>query len=179
MSKKVKGLVEKELQSRFEGMKECIVVSLRGVDGTENNILRGDLLGKNINVTVVKNSLARRAFASLGMEGMKELLMGPCAIAYGGDSVVDVAKEIVEWDKKIENFEIKGGFLENQVLDAAAAKDLAKMPNLAELQGTVVMLAGSPGARLAGTIAGPAGYLAGCIKALVDKLQDNEDAEAA
>ena len=48
-----------------------------------------------------------------------------------------------------------------------------------QLQGTVVMLAGSPGARLAGTIAGPAGYLAGCIKALVDKLQDNEDAEAA
>jgi large subunit ribosomal protein L10 len=176
MSKKVKALIQGELKSRFEGVNECLVVSLRGLNGKESNEMRGDLLDKQIQVSVVKNSLARRAFGELGAEAMGVLLTGPCAIAHGGDSIVDVAKVMMDWSKKLDKLEIKGGYLDGQALDASQAKDLSKMLSRSELQGAVVALAQSPGARVAGAITGPAGYLAGCIKSLVEKL---EEAQAA
>ena len=66
MSKKVKSLIERELKSRFENVSDCIVVSVRGVSGIDNNQMRGDFLKKDIHMTVVKNSLARRTFSDLG-----------------------------------------------------------------------------------------------------------------
>ena len=179
MSKKVKGLIEQELQKRFTGVSDCMVVSLRGIGGNDNNAMRGDLREKDISLTMVKNSLARKAFASQGMKCMQDLLVGPCAIAYGADSIVDVAKEMAEWGKKIETFEVKGACVEGQILDSAQAKQLATMPNRIELQGTVVMLACATGSRVAGSIGGAGSYLAGCIKSLVAKLEESGDAQAA
>ena len=60
MSKKVKGMIRDHLKSRFDGLSECAVVSLRGVSGTENNEMRGLLKEKQISMTVVKNSLAKQ-----------------------------------------------------------------------------------------------------------------------
>ena len=176
MSKKVKELMQAEFKARFENVSEFAVVSVRGVEGTDNNRLRGELLEKGIDLHVVRNSLAAKAFAELGRDGLKELLVGPCAITYGGDSIVDVAKAMVDVAKKFSAFEIKGCYLDGELLGADAAKELAKMPSRAELQGAVVMIANSPGARLAGAITGPAGYIAGCVKSLVKKLETGEAA---
>lgn len=110
------------------------------------------------------------------MEGIKGVLTGPCAIAYGGDSIIDVAKVMMEWSKKLEPLEIKGGFLEGTVLDAKAGQELARMPNRQELQGMVVGQALSPGSNLAGALGGPAGYIAGCVEALAEKLEESEAA---
>jgi large subunit ribosomal protein L10 len=172
MSKKIKGMMERELGSVFDGVSEMVLVSLRGVSGNENNQFRGELLGKQIHVKVVKNSLAARTFEQLGMPDIKQLLTGPCAIVYGGDSVIDVAKELVEWDKKLDNFEIKGGYLEGQLLDAHGARDLAKMLTRTEQQGAVVALAMSPGGSVAGAVGAPAATIAGCVKALIEKLEE-------
>jgi large subunit ribosomal protein L10 len=109
---------------------------------------------------------------------MSQLFSGPCAIVYGGDSIVDVAKEMVDWSKEIELLEIKGGFLEGSVIDVKGVSDLAKMPSRGELQGTIVQLARSPGASLAGALNSPGAMIAGAIKALVEKLE-SEGAEAA
>ena len=118
----------------------------------------------------------RRAFRDLGIDAMGQLLTGPCAIAYGGDNIVDLAKVMVEWSGKLEKLQIKGGYLDGQILDAAQARNLSQMPSRRQLQAQVVSLALAPGGRVAGAIAGPAGFIAGCIKALVEKL---EKAEAA
>ena len=172
MSKKLKGLMERELAHAFEGVNELVLVSLRGVNGNDNNQLRGELLAKQIHVKVVKNSLAGRAFKQMGMPGVKQLLTGPCAIVYGGQSIVDVAKELLKWGKKIDKLEIKGGYLEGQLLDAKGAVNLAKMLTRTEQQGAVVALALSPGGNLSGAIGAPAATIAGCIKALIEKLEE-------
>jgi len=176
MSKQVKQYIEKEFKSRFEGLTECMVVSVRGIPGVENNQMRGDLKDKQIRLTVVKNSLAARAFADLGMGPITELLNGPAAIVSGGDSIVDLAKELVAWDKKLDQFAIQGAYLDGRVLDANAAKALSKMLNRAELQGMIVMLANSPGSRISGAATSPAGNIAGCLKTLIE---NKEKAEAA
>jgi len=176
MSKKIKGIIQKELASRFEDVKECVVVSICGINGIDNNLMRGELRKNNIRLNVVKNSLARGAMKNLGFSNVGSLLQGPCAVAFGSDDVVSLAKIMVEWDQKLEHFHIKGGYLDGQVLDAQMVQNLSKMPNRSELQAAVVMLAKSPGSRLAGAIGSPAGTIAGCVKALVKKLEDGSAA---
>jgi large subunit ribosomal protein L10 len=77
----------------------------------------------------------------------------------------------VDWGKKLKTFEVKGAFLEGSVLDAAGAIELSKMLNRAELQGQIVMLALSPGARVAACAVSPGGIIAGCIKALAEEKE--------
>jgi hypothetical protein len=94
MSKYVKNLLQGDLENKFEGTTEFVIVNTVGIDGNENNELRGSLREKNIQLTVVKNSMMIRALKSQGIEGVDEIFDGSCTVAYGGDSVVDIAKEL-------------------------------------------------------------------------------------
>lgn len=171
MSKYVKGLVQKQLEKAFSGVNEFVVVSMMGINGIENNVLRGALRQKNIRVSVVKNTLARNAYKSMGIKVSDGLFAGPCAIVYGGDSIVEVAKEVLTWSKKVKQLEVKGAFLDGQALDAKGAAAVSKMPSRAELQGRIVRAAMSPGSKVAGAIAAPASNIAGAIKTLIEKKE--------
>jgi large subunit ribosomal protein L10 len=172
MSSYMKGLLQSEYEGRFAEIEEFLVIETTGVNGNENNEMRGSLKEKGIKLATVKNAMMRRALATLKKDAAVELFgSGPCTVAYGGDSVVDVAKAVAEWGKTIESVKIRGAFVDGCAMDDDGAQALSKMPSRAELQGAIVMLANSPGARLAGAIAGPGGVIAGCIKGLIDKLE--------
>jgi ribosomal protein L10 len=121
---------------------------------------------------VVKNSLMRRALESLGYTAGAGLFAeGPCTIAYGGDSVVDVAKELMDWSKKLEALKFKGAFVDGRALDANGAIELAKMPNRRQLQGRVVQTILGPAGRTVGAMLGPGSVIAGCIQKLIEKKE--------
>ena len=177
MSKYVKGLVQNELEKKFREVNDFLVVSLKGIDGNENNEMRCELKAKGIKLSVVKNSTMRSALKTLGATAALDLfLAGPCAVAYGGDSVVDVAKELSAWGNKIDALALRGAYVDGTVMSDEGAKALAKMPNRVELQGQIVTFVKSPGANLAGAIGAPGGIIARCIKSLIEKL---EEAQAA
>ncbi|MHC4881163.1 MAG: 50S ribosomal protein L10 [Planctomycetota bacterium] len=172
MSYFVKNLVRDEYEKKFDGVKEFVVVNMTGISGVDNNILRGELKKKGIRMTVVKNSLMRLALQKMEMDGACSIFeSGPCTVAYGGDSVVDVAKELVGWAKKIKAMEFRGAFVDGVAMDSEGAKALSKMPSRTELQGQVAQLVLSPGSNLAGALLGPGGVIAGCVKSLIEKLE--------
>ena len=95
MSKPVKDLISSTLKSRYEGVQDVCVVDLTGLDVQRTQRLREDLRSKSMRLQVVKNSMARRAFADGPLAPLGERLKGPCALVTGGDSIVEVAKVLV------------------------------------------------------------------------------------
>lgn len=173
MSYFVKNLVQSEYEKKFEGIDSFVVIDTTGIAGVDNNVMRGELKKKGIRMTVVKNSLMRRMLTDREMSSACDIFQtGPCTVAYGGDSVVDVAKEMVDWAKKLEPVKLKGAYVDGSLMIGDKVKDLAKMPTRSELQGQVVQLTLSPGSNLAGAIVGPGGMIAGCLKSLIEKLEE-------
>jgi len=140
MSRFVKELLQQELANKFAEVEDFLVIETKGVSGNENNEMRGVLKAKGIKLTVVKNAMMRRALSSQDKSSATSLFeTGPCTVAYGGDSVVDIAREIENWHKKIEVVTIKGAFVDGVVMGSEDAEGLSKLASRPELQGQVVL----------------------------------------
>lgn len=173
MSKRVKNLITTELERKFKGTDALVIVDYKGVNATLANQLRGALLKKQVKMTVVRNAMAAKALATAGFKDAGSLLNGTNAVIYGGESIVDLVKELVEQAEKmkIEKLKIKASIVEGKVLDAAATTALAKMPNKKELKALIVGQILGPGRKLAGQLKGPAGKIAGQVKSVVEKKE--------
>jgi large subunit ribosomal protein L10 len=175
MSKPVKEMIAKVYKDRFEGVESLALVNLTGVDANRNTALRARLREKDIQVTVVKNSLAKKAFRDLGLDTAAEALDGPCAVAYGADSVVTVVRELLEIRKETKSLGVKAAVMEGNLFDESRIEELSKYPTRDEAIADVVGAVLSSGANVAGALMGPAGGLAGCLKAIEDKHNDAEE----
>ncbi len=175
MSRTVKNLMMRDVRNRVEGFDDALVLSIRGVPARTTNEMRLDLHKKNIKIAVVRNNLAKHAFADSGLKALKPVLTGPSAVAFGGASVVDVAREIVEWAKKVEQLELKGAVLDGELfIGKEGVERLSKMPTREEAIAQTVTLVLSPARKLAGAIKGPGSRLASIIKSIEEKLEKGE-----
>ncbi len=178
MSKRIKSLITAELQTKFKGADSVVVVDYTGIDSKTTGGIRADLRKKQVKFTVVRNALAAKALESAGLKGAGSLLKGTNAVAYGGDSIVDIVKELIEQAKKIDKLKIKGSIVEGQVLDSKATEALGKLPNKKELQGMIVGQILGPGRKIAGQLKGPGSKIAGQIKAIEEKAKEKEGTAA-
>jgi large subunit ribosomal protein L10 len=179
MSKQVKKLLMDDMRKSFDGVRDVLVISVNGVDGIQNNQMRQALRQKNIRVQVVKNSLTKRLFGEMGLGPAAQFLEGPSAVAWGGQTIVDLAKEITDWSAKIKKLEIKGGATSGLPLTAAQVTALSKLPSREELVARVVMLALSPARRVASLLASPAGRIASQLKTKSEGAPESASAESA
>lgn len=177
MSKPVKNLITEEYKRRFEGVTGAVLVDVRGMESNDNNELRNDLAGKSIKITVVKNSQAKRAFDGTDLEGLNEMIDGPSALVYPTTedaSVVTVARELIDWAKKLETLEFRGAILDGIKFGPDQIEALSKYPTREEAQATVVTLLLSPARNLVGAVNAPAGNIAGILKTIQEKLEAGE-----
>lgn len=175
MSKTVKGLIMSDYKSRLEGTSDAMVISIRGVKAIPTTKLRRGLAAKKIKITVVRNSLARKTFEGTSLEPLSKFLTGPSALAYGGASVVEVARELIAMIKDMPEVELKGAILDGTVYEGkAGVTELSKFPTKDEAIAKIVTLVVSPGRKLLGQIKGPGSGVAGIIKAIETKLEKGE-----
>ena len=175
MSKTVKKFLMRDYMERLEGVENAVVVSIRGIPANENNQLRTTLAKKDISVMVVRNSLAKSAFDGHALENLAPVFEGPSALAFGGETVIDVAREMVDWAKKVENLELKGAILDGELYAGEeGVKELSKFPTRDEALANAVTLILSPGRKLMGAVEGPGSKLLAVVDAIKTKLEDGE-----
>ena len=170
MSRQIKNLVVDELRKRYGNVDSALVVRVIGLDAVSNNNLRRRLHGKKIELHVIKNSLARVAFKGKALEPLANALEGPSAVVTGGDSIIDVAKELVAIarDKQFAKIELLFGEIEGD-REVVPVDRIARMKGRREMHADVLGCAVSPGRKLVGCMAGAGGRIAGCLKAIADK----------
>ena len=170
MSKPVKDLMTDAIRAQYEGIDSVCVIDISGLDAINTNLMRGELKKQNIRMQIVKNSIARRALAGSVLEPLAKSLSGPCALVYGEPAITDIAKELAKWAKDHKTIKLKTGIMEGDP-DLLDVKALSLMKGRTELVGEIGMLVSSPGSNLAAQLGGPAGKIAGCLKAMIEEKE--------
>lgn len=146
-----------------------VLVDYKGINVEDDTKLRRELRAAGVDYAVVKNTLVRFAAKELGFDALDEHLNGTTALAVSlTDDVVAPAKILGDFAKKHENFTIKAGFLEGNVVDAAEVQKLANMPSKETLVAQVLY-----------SFNYPIMQLAIACDAIVKKAEGNEDMKVA
>jgi ribosomal protein L10 len=166
MSKYVKDLITNDLKHRLDGVKDCLLVSVAGMDANNSHRLRMELRSKKMNLLVIKNSLARRAAEGTSLGPAFHGLKGAAAIVWGGTDLVDVAKEITRLagEKQYEKLEPRGGVMDGAPLGPADVVEVSKWPSREEQLAMLIGQILSPGAKLAAQLTSVGAALASQIK---------------
>jgi large subunit ribosomal protein L10 len=172
MSKKVKSLIEKELKTKLGDIDGVAVLNPRGLDATKNNALRRKLHAKGAKMSVVKNTLAKRAVGEGKLKGFDKLLDGPSAVIYGNVSIAQIARLLLDEKKADDKLDLRGIFFDGELYAGEKGiEQVSKLPTREEAIGQVVALILSPGKNLGGLFKGQAGKVAALVKAVEEKAE--------
>jgi len=175
MSKPIKSIIMRDYKSRMGESAEALLIGIRGLKAKDQVKMRSDLAKKKIRVTVVRNNLAAKVFAGGPLEKLTPHIGGATAVAYGAQSVVELAREVVKFVEKMPNLELKAAVLDGTVYAGkAGVTELSKFPTRDEAIAKVVTLVVSPGKKILGQVKGPGSNVAGLIKAIEAKLEKGE-----
>lgn len=169
MSKPVKDLITESYKNKFADRDGVVIINIRGIKSNDNQAIRATLADKGLKVTVVKNTQARRATEGTQLEAIQDLLDGSCGFVYTvdpEDSVVSVARTLVDEKKQNKLIEIKGAVMENAIFaDEKAVEDLSKYPTREEAISKLVGALLGPASSLSKQLQGPGENFSGALKA--------------
>ena len=137
-----------EMKEVFSNSALVVVVLNKGLNMEETTELRNNVRKDGANYRVAKNRLAKLALAGTPCESMADLLVGPTAIAYSADEIA-ASRAVVKMAKDNDRFEVVGGVMNGQKVDAKMIQSLASLPSLNEIRGKLVGLLQAPGGQLA------------------------------
>src|SRR2546421_1467111 len=150
---------------RLKASSPAVLADYRGMTVGQMRELRSKLRDGNIEMMVVKNTLARRAAKAAGYEPLSAELVGPIAMLFAAEDVSAPARILNDYIRANRKMAIKGGLLEGQVIKADSVVELADLPS------REVLLS-----RLLGAMQAPLGNLASVLQAPISKLARTLDA---
>lgn len=114
---------------KMKAAASIVVVDSRGLTVEQDTILRRNLRENGVEFKVIKNSILTRAAEKAGLDDMKDLFVGPSAVAFSNEDVVAPAKIINDFSKDADALEIKGGAIEGAVSTKEEIMALATLPS--------------------------------------------------
>ena len=175
MAKLLRKMMAQELSKEMEMVENFVVFGYGPINAEQNHQLRKLLLQNDIQIKMVKNTIAAVAFAKVYQKEFKDMLQGPTAIAYGGPSPVDVAKALYDWNRKHQLIKIKGGYLSGQVLDEKQVEDLSKIPSREILLSMLAGVLQAPIQQIATMLNAATQDLSYAFNALIDKKEEQPE----
>ncbi len=155
------------LAEKIKNAEAGVLVCYQGITVEDDTALRAEMRAAGVDYKVYKNSITGRACAEAGYPEMEQYLVGMTAFAVSESDPVAAAKIAKKYADKIETYEIKAGFIDNGVIDAAAVNALADIPSR---EGLICKLLGS--------IQSPLYKLAYGLQAIIDKSGEEVPAAA-
>jgi len=175
MSKVLKQMQMDTLAKDFQGVRDMVVLSVKGLACHADYSLRAALRKKKIRLQMVKNSMTRKVLGDMGLafKDGSDLWAGPTTIAFGGDSIAQLSKDVeaeLKNPKMAASYKekvwVKGAIADgNEVTFAAALSMPTRLEAIAKVAGQIL----APGGKILSQLRGPGGVIAGQIKQISEK----------
>jgi large subunit ribosomal protein L10 len=109
---------------------------------------RANARSQGVSLSVLKNTLARRAVAGTAFESVADQMTGPLIYGFSTDAVA-AAKVVADFAKTNDKLVIRGGAFAGKALDVNGVKQLASIPSKEVLLAQLCGLLMSPMSRTA------------------------------
>lgn len=129
-----------------------VMAEYRGITVADLTKLRVEARSKGVSLSVLKNTLARRAVAGTGFEAGADQMTGPLIYGFSEDAVA-AAKVVADFAKTNDKLVIRGGVYAGKALDVNGVKQLASIPSKEVLLAQLLGLMQSPISRTARVLA--------------------------
>ena len=143
-----------------------VVVDYKGINVADDTALRKELREAGVDYFVIKNTLFTRAIEGTNLEAIKSVLEGTTAVALSNEDYTAAARILCKYADAHDNFNVKSGFLDGEVVDVETINSIAKLPSRDVLLATVC-----------NAFQAPIAAFARVIQAIVDKDGSGEAAE--
>mgnify|MGYP006084755183 FL=1 len=128
-----------------------VIADARGVNVTDMTILREKAREQNIDIRIVRNTLAKLAFKGTDFECVSEVLTGPSLFGFSMEDPGAAARLFKEFAKENDKFEVKALSISGQLLDKGQIDVLAKLPTLEQALGQLACVTLAPITKLVRT----------------------------
>ncbi|MHB1200698.1 MAG: 50S ribosomal protein L10 [Polaromonas sp.] len=125
-----------------------VMAEYRGITVADMTRLRSQARGNGVTLSVLKNTLARRAVAGSAFEVVSDQMTGPLIYGFSTDAVA-AAKVVADFAKTNDKLVIRGGAFGGKPLDVNGVKQLASIPSRDVLLAMLCGLLMSPISRAA------------------------------
>ncbi len=148
LNRSEKEAVITEVTSLAAKAQTLVLAEYRGITVADMTRLRSDARSKGVSLSVLKNTLARRAVAGSGFEVVADQMTGPLIYGFSEDAVA-AAKVVADFAKTNDKLVIRAGVFAGKALDVDGVKQLASIPSREVLLAQVCGLLMSPISRTA------------------------------
>ena len=129
-----------------------VIAEYRGITVADMTKLRNEARSKGVTLSVLKNTLARRAVAGSAFEVVGDQMTGPLIYGFSVDATA-AAKVVADFAKTNDKLVIRGGAYGGKPLDVNGVKALANIPSKEVLLAQLCGLLMSPMSRTAVVLA--------------------------
>ena len=152
LNRSEKEAVVKEVTELAAKAQTLVMAEYRGVTVADMTVLRTKARENGVTLSVLKNTLARRAVAGSSFESAADQMTGPLIYGFSEDAVA-AAKVVAEFAKTNDKLVIRGGVYGGKALDVNGVKELASIPSKEVLLSQLCGLLMSPVSRTARVLA--------------------------